>query len=983
MRVATFTADCMLNDDGGRLMSVQGRVRGSRSVVAGFAAVVGLAALVAVGGPESASAAPAAVVYDSIPGTLAGNYPSQAFEATSTSEFGDKVGIAGGAGLKTVRVLMSSWGCESGSWVPAGSCVTTSGATFSHPITLNVYAVNGSGGPGALLATKTQTFAIPYRPSADGINCPVNPEKWYSVADATCYNGYATSITFDLSTTTVGMPDEIIWSVAYNTTHYGYAPVGEAAACYTEAGGCGYDSLNVAATGPTTVGVDIDPDGALLNSSWAGAYCDAGAGGTGTFRIDTSAGCWAGFVPMAEIELRATTDIVVTPNAMNGWFFLNEGVNGTGYLVNGPDVPPLGRGSALLSIDGTGRENIETFAFAGTLLDTITNLRYSTYRAFPTSGSEAPTLQFDVDYDSTDASTAFQGRLVFDPSAAGTVSGGTWQNWDTQIGPASGTWWSSGTPIVANVASAQACTTANYCTWPEILSNYPDARIRPTSGQLLVRVGGPVAGGFSGATDKVIVGVNGNDKVIDFEPGDGTIVVNPTTAPKIGFSFVTETPTGAGSFVAGPINALGQGSAQLSVNAGGTSIASGVFESVRLDRFTTQSYRTYRQPGSSVNAPTLQFDADYDSTDSSTAFQGRIVFEPKLTGATITQSAWQTWNPLTATTGWWMTGTPIVGGSPVAQACTSGSPCSWTALLSAYPDARVRPVTGQFAGTPIAGGVWLKAGSGWGSFTGSVDALTVGVDGANVIYNFEGAAPIAITVSDVNQSEGDSGARTMKFVVALNRPATSTVMVNYTTLNGTAVAPGDYTSTSGTFTFTTGQISKTLDVTLVTDTTFEPNETMFVQLSGASGGFITDGLGRGTLFDFDGIAGQRLTAGKAATSHEGDAGNRIMIVPVSLEQPAAAAITVAWSTGGGSALAGTDYISASGSVTFNAGERVKYVQITIKPDLVSDHGETFNINLGAISGAGAGSIVGPNVLSSNQFINDSADFGSDSTLGDP
>ena len=65
---------------------------------------------------------------------------------------------------------MSSFGCESGTW-NGSDCVTTPGATFSHPITLNIYNVGPSNSVGSLLGTRTQTFNIPFRPSADDTNC--------------------------------------------------------------------------------------------------------------------------------------------------------------------------------------------------------------------------------------------------------------------------------------------------------------------------------------------------------------------------------------------------------------------------------------------------------------------------------------------------------------------------------------------------------------------------------------------------------------------------------------------------------------------------------------------------------------------------------------------------------------------------------------------------------------------------------------------
>lgn len=250
----------------------------------------------------SVAAAPNAL-YDSIASVLPGNVPSLGYEATSTSEFGDKVRLAyPGRKLGKVSVLMSSWGCEDGSWV--SGCSTTPGATFDHPLTLNLYAVS-SGEPGALLATKTVTFSIPYRPSADPVNCSATPNKWYNAADATCNNGLAVLVEWDFSDDAITLPQDVIWTVAYDTTHYGASPIGTGAACYSSSGGCGYDSLNVGANtfpGSPFAGTDVDPDGAVLDSTWAGAYCDGGAGGTGTLRTDTSSGCWAGYTPLARIE---------------------------------------------------------------------------------------------------------------------------------------------------------------------------------------------------------------------------------------------------------------------------------------------------------------------------------------------------------------------------------------------------------------------------------------------------------------------------------------------------------------------------------------------------------------------------------------------------------------------------------------------------------------------------------------------------------
>jgi len=244
-------------------------------------------------------------IYNTIPKPLPGNLASVGFEATSAAEFGDRVAFAGTArNATTVTVTMSSWGCQAGNWHSA-NCVTSPGATFSHPITLNIFGVGVGNQPGALLATVTKTFAIPFRPSADAHCTGAQLGEWYDSSSKTCFNGKATNINFNLAPLSLVLPNQVIFGVAYNTTHYGAAPIGEGAACFGSSGGCGYDSLNVAVTDPAaslSIGSNPAPDDAYFNTLFAGFYCDSGIGGVGVFRLD--AGCWTGFKP--SVRFRAT-----------------------------------------------------------------------------------------------------------------------------------------------------------------------------------------------------------------------------------------------------------------------------------------------------------------------------------------------------------------------------------------------------------------------------------------------------------------------------------------------------------------------------------------------------------------------------------------------------------------------------------------------------------------------------------------------------
>jgi hypothetical protein len=244
-------------------------------------------------------------IYNTIPKPLPGNLVSLGYEATSTAEFGDRVAFAGLArNATTVTVTLSSWGCQAGNWFSA-NCVTTRGATFSHKITLHIFAVGLGNQPGSLLASVTKTFAIPFRPSADARCAGAQLGEWYDSKSKTCFNGLATNITFNLAPLSLVLPNQVIIGVAYNTTHYGAAPIGQSAACFTSSGGCGYDSLNVALIDPATslsIGSNPAPNDAYWNTLVAGWYCDGGAGGFGTFRLDAGPGCWLGFKPSVKIK---------------------------------------------------------------------------------------------------------------------------------------------------------------------------------------------------------------------------------------------------------------------------------------------------------------------------------------------------------------------------------------------------------------------------------------------------------------------------------------------------------------------------------------------------------------------------------------------------------------------------------------------------------------------------------------------------------
>lgn len=67
------------------------------------------------------------------------------------------------------------------------------------------------------------------------------------------------------------------------------------------------------------------------------------------------------------------------------------------------------------------------------------------------------------------------------------------------------------------------------------------------------------------------------------------------------------------------------------------------------------------------------------------------------------------------------------------------------------------------------------------------------------------------------------------------------VTVNYSTVNGTAVAPGDYTATSGSVTWTNGDMAqKTISVPIAADSSSEGVENFTVRITSISGGVVVE-----------------------------------------------------------------------------------------------------------------------------------------------
>ena len=242
--------------------------------------------------------------------------------------------------------------------------------------------------------------------------------------------------------------------------------------------------------------------------AWSGLRSLVGRGGVTLAAVGPFAvGCGDGTGPAPVEPLIGA--LQVSAASPSGWAFLVEGAGGEGGYVAGPAGQPLGFGSARLYVPGaTGGIILGTQAYGGTRLDQITALQYSSYVTLGSGNAVAAALQFNIDYDLTDANTSWQGRLVYEPYFTQTVTQGTWQT----LSPLTGKWWATGGPGIG------ICPMATPCTWTQVLTTFPNAGIQTGAlSGLLFKAGS----GWAASTvhvDAFVITAAGVTETYDFEP---------------------------------------------------------------------------------------------------------------------------------------------------------------------------------------------------------------------------------------------------------------------------------------------------------------------------------------------------------------------------------------------------------------------------------------------------------------------------------
>ena len=275
----------------------------------------------------------------------------------------------------------------------------------------------------------------------------------------------------------------------------------------------------------------------------------------------------------------------------------------------------------------------------------------------------------------------------------------------------------------------------------------------------------------------------------------------------------------------------------------------------------------------------------------------------------------------------------IAGGSTLSFTGTAGQTRTVSVAINGDTIVEADETFSVLLGAPSNAAVSVADGTGTGTINNN-DTATV-------------------AIADVSVVEGNAGTTEATFIVTLTGQVQDGFTLAYSSANGTAIAPTDYTAIAGNPTLSfTGSNAETRSITVLVngDTQVEADETFQVLLGAASvaGVSASDGTGVGTITNDDAAT----ISINDVTVVEGNSGTVNAIFTVTLTGDVQGGFSVQAASADVSATAPSDYTAVNPTLTFagTAGE-TETVTVAVNGDVAVEIDEFFVVNLGVPSSA--------------------------------
>ena len=207
-----------------------------------------------------------------------------------------------------------------------------------------------------------------------------------------------------------------------------------------------------------------------------------------------------------------------------------------------------------------------------------------------------------------------------------------------------------------------------------------------------------------------------------------------------------------------------------------------------------------------------------------------------------------------------------------------------------------------------------------------------------------------IRIYDATKTEADT---TVQFKVELDQYVAGGVTIAWATGDGTAVAPGDYTSGSGNLIFLSNENSRNITVAIKDDDLYEAAETFKVTLTNPDEtkaefydpGAGPDAVGECTISDDGDKYGVSIQTSKSVTEGTDDKA----VVTVTLDQEVPGGASVAFALTPGTAVLTGDYTADTISpLTFAADETTQDISVNIVDDSAVENNEQFTVTVSSV-----------------------------------